>query len=183
VGGVSFGTFNGRRYTAGVWAFEAPETPVKLVWQWVEKSQPHYLLSFRLNEIPIPPDLPSPPGMPAPRPGEEPHPDFRKGGGELVSRIVMDGKPVSGGSLDLGLEAKAAGGWSAVRWITLPVDGRGTAHLTNLQPGAYRIRPVYHADSGAGEPDPGSPRDTVAADVRAGQTVMLPSLAARQPGR
>lgn len=156
---------------------------MKLVWQWVEKSQPHYLLSFRLNEIPIPPDLPSPPGMPAPRPGEEPHPYFRKGGGELVSRIVQDGKPVSGGSLDLGLEAKAAGGWNAVRWITLPVDDRGTARLTNLQPGAYRIRRVYHSDAGAHDRRLARPNDTATAEVRAGQTVMLPPLVVRGSGR
>jgi hypothetical protein len=145
------------------------EPVVKIVVQLEEKAKPEKLLTFRMEQIPLPPegvpDAPAPPAArPAPRPVVIPPPAarvppaerayYQKGGAVLTSRTIQADRPAGEGTLAVGLSVKENGEWSGIRWIDVPVDGSGVARLADLQPGTYRLLRIYRPK----EPPPaGSP--------------------------
>jgi hypothetical protein len=191
--GVGFGSSSspkGARFQVFAQFQPIDEPVVRIVLQLVERSQPEKLLTFRMQDIPLPPEaVPAPPPRPAPRPlapplparntpaGGAERPYYQEDGGNLVSRSQIQGQPAGEGILSLGLSRKTGGEWSSIRWIEVEVNNRGEARLPNLKPGTYRIRRVYRPREERRGTGPGRWLDTeVVIDVVAGREVILPPL-------
>lgn len=130
----------------------------KLVWELVEKADPVKLLTFRLENIPlpvlqagaaVPQAVPAPiAAPPAAAPPEATHPFFQAEGGELQSTVRMAEQGVAG-TLHLGLRPRQGAGWGPVRWTELEVGPDGEVRLGDLKPGAYRLLRTFRPKSGA----------------------------------
>jgi hypothetical protein len=150
------------------------EEPVKAVFTLVRRSDPQKLLSFRLEDVRLPPEArPSSAGEgPAPA-----RPFYARGGGTLVNRVLIQDRPAPPGTLLLGLSARADGKWSAVRWIDVGLGGNGTARLDDVKPGTYRVTRVYRPREGAQPSGSGRWRDSeVRVDVAARKETAPPPL-------
>lgn len=151
-GGFSSWSNNGIQGTDTTLIFPGMEEPVvKLVWDTVQKEDPVKLFTFRLTDIPLPAGA----GLPVPLPNRKPQlrplpadarPFFDADGGTLTTRVVIAGKPVTEGTLALGLAEKNGGSF---RWVNVDIQPDGTARLENLKPGAYRLMRVYRPKAGA----------------------------------
>lgn len=136
------------------------DTPVKLVWELAERSQPVKLFSFRMTDIPLPDiTLPAPP-----RPGVQPvvpagpqqdHPFYEKGGATLVSPVLLEDKAPVQGTVQLGLSARVGTGWGPVRWLDLDIE-EGAAKLEGLKPGTYRLHRKFRPADGEAAPRGGA---------------------------
>lgn len=127
---------------------ELTEPPVALLWEAVEKGDPVPLLTFRMRDIPIPAARPfvprlTPPFNPSGDGGPE-HPFFDRAGATLVSRVQTEGRPVQGGTLQVGLSVRVDGDWGPTRWIEVEVGADGTARLEHLKAATYRLIRIYH---------------------------------------
>ncbi|HTE17530.1 MAG TPA: hypothetical protein VK689_04010, partial [Armatimonadota bacterium] len=123
----------------------------------VEMSEPEKLFTFRMTDIPLPPEPafvagrnpPPPPLDPAGAVLEGERAYYSKGGGVLVSRVLLRERPAAGGTLSLGLSRKeGAAGWSGTRWLDVDVSPDGAARLEDLKPGTYRLLRVYRPAEG-----------------------------------
>jgi hypothetical protein len=141
------------------WMFPGmEEEPVKLVWDLVEKTRPEKLFSFRMADVPLPaPELFVARLQPAPRPSvpAPSRPFYEQGGGTLVSRIEVAGKPASEGTLQIGLAAADGAGFGPVRWTETAVSPAGSALLEDVKPGRYRLLRVYRSRTPLPEPEEG----------------------------
>ncbi|MFN3648333.1 MAG: hypothetical protein ACK47B_02030 [Armatimonadota bacterium] len=162
----------------GTWIFPGcEEEPAKLTWEIAEMEEPVRLLRFRLADVPLPvPErfvarnaAPMPEGAAA-----QQNPYFQAGGGAVSSQVRIRTRSPRSGTVSLGLSRQTPGGWSAVRWIDLPVDFDGKVLLEDLQPGVYRVRRKY---TGVELPKPGAWQNVeVTVTVAAGKTATLPPL-------
>jgi hypothetical protein len=146
--GGSITTFSGDSSSQPIslTAADMPERAVRVAFDIVENAQPEKLVTFRLTDIPLPPDAVRVPE----------HPYAERGGGVLVARVQIGGKPAGGGTLLVGLSRRTdAGKWSTIRWTELPVDEKGTARLEDRKPGMYRLRQVYRPARGRSLPPNG----------------------------
>jgi len=158
--------------------YPAPPAPAShLLLRVVERSPPQKLFTFRMKDIPLPPeDLPAP--DPAPRPTPEARPPVPAlPETAFVQRVEIGGRPVSGGTLSLGVARKGPRGWEAVRWQELEVGADGAAKLPGLGPGTYRIERHYRPKDGVILPAGGTwSAATVEILVTRGKTVPAPPL-------
>lgn len=138
--------------------YPAPLAPVShLVLRLVERSEPQKLFTFRMKDIPLPPeDLPEPNAAVKPTPQVSPKPAIRPQETALLQRVEVGGRPVSGGTLALGLSRKGPRGWEAVRWHEVEVGEDGAARLTGVEPGTYRIERRYRPKEGIALPPGGA---------------------------
>lgn len=133
------------------------DEPVKLVWDLVERPEPVKLFTFRMTDIPLPePNTPQP-RQPNSRPGAPvaTHPFFERGGGTLVSKVLV-GDAAATGMVQLGLAARAADGWGPTRWCEVAVEETGEFRLENIKPGSYRLQRVYRPGEGQTGPKGGA---------------------------
>jgi hypothetical protein len=187
-GGGGGGGVNGFQFhTEG--RFEPIGEPVaKVLFRLVEKAKPEKLLTFRMQDIPLPPEGVFAPLGPAPRPVNPPaplrngpeegaeRPYFQEGGGTLVSRIQVQGQPAGEGSLSFGVSQRSGGEWNTIRWFDVEVSG-GVARLPDLKPGTYRVLRVYRPKEAPKVTSNGRWVDgEVVAEVTAGKEVSLPPL-------
>lgn len=156
--------------------------PARLVWDLVERGQPSRLLSFRLEDIPLPAPAPfvprttPPPSAARVTLGPE-HPYAQRGGGLLLSRVRVGDRPATGGRLQVGLAPKTPAGWGPVRWTELELDLDGTATLSEIRPGAYRLVRSYRSEDGKSPAGPGVWKDgRVEITVAAGKSSEPPPL-------
>jgi hypothetical protein len=138
--------------------YPAPPSPAShLVLRLVERSEPQKLFTFRMKDIPLPPEE-----LPAPNPAVKPAPSGIPGlpaqsrDTVLLQRVAVGGRPVSGGILSLGLSRKGARGWEAVRWHEVEVGEDGAARLPGIAPGTYRIERRYRPKDGLALPAGGT---------------------------
>ena len=156
-----------------------PERVVKVLLSWAEEAPEQKLFTVRFTDLPIPPveELKFPVRSPERPPVvsvENRSPFYQQGGGTLVLAVLADGKPAVAGVASLGLSAKEGDGWSAIRWIDLPVGAGGIARLTDVRPGTYRVSRSYRPDQKAPAGRPmGMP---VEVRVETGKEVALPRL-------
>lgn len=159
------------------------EKPARLVFNLVGKARPEKLFSFRMQDVPLPPEsipLPrraAPPPVPrGPAPDPE-RPFYEKGGGTLAGAVEIQGKPAGEGTLSLGLSTKSGGDWSAVRWVEVPVEKEGAARLEDVKPGTYRILRAYRPrEPVKGLADGRWLNGEVTVEVMAGKEAPLPPL-------
>jgi hypothetical protein len=119
------------------------ETPTRLVYEAVQKSNPDRRVRYRITEIPLPPPPPPPaPERPAPAPvagsvtgGDVPF--HAPGGGTLVARVK--GAP-AGARVSLGLSRQEGANWSGWRWVEVVPGPDGAVRLGPLRAGNYRVR-------------------------------------------
>jgi len=133
------------------------DAPSKLVWELVERPEPVKLFTFRMTDIPLPePNTPQP-RQPNARPGAPvaTHPFFERGGGTLVSKVLI-GDAAAQGTLQIGLAARAADGWGPTRWFEVPVEEAGEFRLENVKPGSYRLQRVFRPREGEAGPKGGA---------------------------
>jgi hypothetical protein len=126
------------------------ERPRKLVWEVIERSDPVKLFTFRMADIPLPAPLEFNAKAVAPNPGVQAPPDrlfYAKGGGILVSRILVAGKPAGNGILDVGMAEKRGPEWGPLRWTQVEVLD-GIARLDDLKAGVYRVVRRFRAKEG-----------------------------------
>jgi hypothetical protein len=124
----------------------------RLVWEVTEKADPVKLLTFRLENVPLPQPRHAPGGEAAAPPAGNPvaagaapaHPFFQRGGGALHTRVLVREQPAAG-MLRLGLSAKDGAGWGPVRWLELEIGPDGEARVADLKPGAYRVTRTFMA--------------------------------------
>ncbi len=164
------------------WAFPMDEPPAKLVWELVERSDPQKILTFRMNDIPLPGAAPfvaggrvSPPPPLVRRPAGADRPFFEAGGGKIASRVQLGDQPAPEGTLSLGLSTKNGAEWGGVRWIEADVDKEGLATLEDVKPGAYRVLRRYRPREGA-QPRGRWLNAEVQVEVAAGKEGTLPPL-------
>jgi hypothetical protein len=132
--------------------------PYRLSWDFLQRSDPERLVTFRMTDIPLPPPAAAPRGGPAARPAaplappaappDRRHPYFQAGGGALVTRVTLEGETTGEATVQIGLSLKTAGGWDAVRWVERDLDRSGAARVADLKPGVYRVRRVYRRRHG-----------------------------------
>jgi hypothetical protein len=133
------------------------DEPAKLVWELVERPEPVKLFTFRMTDIPLPePNTPQP-RQPNVRPGipVATHPFFERGGGTLVSKVLI-GDAAAQGTLQIGLAARTAEGWGPTRWFEMPVEDMGELRLENVKPGSYRLQRVFRPREGEAGPKGGA---------------------------
>lgn len=138
--------------------YPAPQSPVShLLLRVVERSEPQKLFTFRMRDIPLPPeDLPgsNPAGKPSPQTKPATAASTQEAG--LLQRVEVGGHPVSGGTLSVGLSRKGPHGWGAVRWQELEVGEDGSARLPSVEPGTYRVERRYRPKEGGALPAGGT---------------------------
>lgn len=108
-----------------------------------ERGEASRAFSFRMKDVPLPPEgafiprrnvlLPGRTSTPAPRAF------YEAGGGTLVSTVKINGELPPGGALALGLAPKSGGENAGMRWVDLPIDKSGKVVLSNVRPGIYRV--------------------------------------------
>jgi hypothetical protein len=141
-----------------VFVFPAMEDqPVKLVWDLVERSEPVKLYTFRMTDIPLPEANTPQPRPRNARPGAPvaTHPFFERGGGTLVSKVLV-GDAAASGTMQIGLAAKAADGWGPTRWFEVILEENGELRLENIKPGTYRLQRVFRPREGEAGPKGGA---------------------------
>ncbi len=137
------------------------EEPSHLVWETVSRSEPVKQFRIRLTDIPLPaapagaaltgPDAPvDRKPIKLPEPPLPDHPFAVRGGGTLLCKIERGGKPVTGGTLSVGLAPVVAGKAGAIRWTDIPVDSMGVATLRMVKPGTYRLYRKFRAANATG---------------------------------
>jgi hypothetical protein len=122
--------------------------PARVALTLVRRAQPEKLLSFRLEDVRLPPEARVSVRSGGVDAGGA-HPFFARGGGSLLTRVLIRDQPAVHGSLLLGLSAKNGAEWSACRWVLVDLEGDGSARLEDVAPGTYRVRRVYRPDSAA----------------------------------
>jgi hypothetical protein len=162
--------------------FPPVKEPIRrVVYRTVEKREPRRLVSFRFENIPIPPAGILPPVIAAPAPLSFKAPAYGpfsgEGGVDLQLRTELKGRAAPDGVLSVGLSRREADGWSSVRWQETEVELGGVSRIRGLRPGRYRLlrsyRPRVAVDPGGdGRWEGGE----VEFEVRAGKTPSLPSL-------
>jgi hypothetical protein len=182
-GGTSGSGSNGlMEYTVNSRVSGVREPLVKAVFHLVERAEPRKLMSFRITDVPLPPEGAFVPRIQAPiRPPNSPEkvekPFFQKGGGRLVMRTEFGAQSAAGGTLAVGLAPKEGTGWGPVRWQDVPVDTNGVARLTDLVPGVYRLLRIYRgAQSKRLEGDHQWHNSEVQVTLTAGQDFAAPTL-------
>jgi hypothetical protein len=125
------------------------EPPVKVTWNLIAKERPERLFSFRMTDIPLPepgvfvPRRTVPPRIVRSGPAPPNRPFYEAGGGTLVTRVQIGGKPAGEGTLQLGLAPKEGSGWGPTRWLDMDVAGDGIGRLADVKPGTYRVLRVF----------------------------------------
>lgn len=153
-GSSSFGSGNVRVSDAVYYFPDLEEPAVRLVWETTERGEVVRWSSFRMTDIPLPtgaPARPVEPGgvrpiQPVPPPAAD-HPWTFPGGATLLAKVEVLGKPVSGGTLELGMARVMTGKAGPVRWAEVPVDSQGGVRLINVQPGTYQVQLKFRANS------------------------------------
>lgn len=119
----------------------------KVVYRTVEKREPRRLVSFRFENLPIPPVDVIPPVVDPPVPAAAkragPGPFQAEGGVDLQLRTEVNGRPAPDGILSVGLARRDAEGWSSVRWQETEVEIGGLSRVRGLRPGKYRLLRNY----------------------------------------
>lgn len=158
--------------------YPAPPSPVShLVLRLVERSEPQKLFTFRMKDIPLPPeDLPESNPAAKPAPTGAPKPAGQSQETVLLQRVEVGGRPVNGGILSLGLSRKGARGWEAVRWHEVEVGEDGTARLSGIEPGTYRIERRYRPKDGVTLPAGGAWNSRAEVVLMRGKEVAAPLL-------
>lgn len=140
----------GTTYTLNLNYPPIDEPVVKAVFTFVEKGEPQKLISFRLTGIGFPPDgvfVPRRLASPMPRPVvaavKTERPFNQVGGGILVLRTEINGKPAGEGSLSVGLALKTGAEAGPVRWQEVDMGKDGLARLPDVTPGTYRLLRIY----------------------------------------
>lgn len=169
------------------------ETPQKLVWSLIEKSDPIRLMRFRMEDIPLPeaPTGAAPagaaPAKPAPAPAARPgayrsteqadHPFYQPGGGGLVSALELPDLAPTHGRMQVGLQVKQGAGWGPLRWTEVERGMDGLFRLGPLKPGVYRLRRTFRPNGDAGILAAGRWRnEEVQITVQAGKETRVPPL-------
>jgi hypothetical protein len=180
------GESGGRGVIAGIHhGFPLIDEPlVKARIETLYLHDPGKLFSFRLTDIPIPPERPFRPGrgsgLPAaagpPTPPVD-HPYYDEKGGTLTTQVRIGSASAPVGRLSIGLSRVGPGAAGAVRWWHVDVDREGKARIERLKPGTYRVVRTYApyeqpAVTGSGRWSSGDVR----VEVRAGCDAMLPPL-------
>ncbi len=153
----------------------------KLVWDMVERGEMVKLFTFRMTDIPLPqaglPGQRVRPGAAPPTAPVDRGPHYEKGGGTLVTRIEVAGKPVNGGTLQVGLAQKTGAEFGPVRWSDAAIGPDGTARVEDLKPGAYRVLRRYRPKDPLPDADEGKwANGELTVSVAAGKEAPLPPL-------
>lgn len=128
--------------------FPPVKEPIRrVIYRTVERREPRRLVSFRFENIPIPPSdilppvvaAPAPLGLKAPAYG----PFSGEGGVDLQLRTELKGRAAPDGVLSVGLSRREAEGWSSVRWQETDVELGGLSRIRGLRPGKYRLLRSY----------------------------------------
>ncbi|HTE20882.1 MAG TPA: hypothetical protein VK689_21160 [Armatimonadota bacterium] len=163
VGGINGGGSGEGEMHQASFGVGLPEEPlVKIRLQAVERAAPRRLVTFRMKDIPLPREgifaarKVAPPPVRPRRPAPQPvRPVTEKGGGILVSQVLIQGRPAGEGTVAVGVAARTRDGWSALRWTDVDLGKDGALRVEGLQPGTYRILRIYHPKEVPSLPGPG----------------------------
>src|SRR5205823_5920490 len=145
---------DGKSFYSTVVYFPGAEEPLeKLFWELPGEKATETRVRFRLADIPLPPldELPVQEqwlSSEAAPPKDPPPPSLRRGA-VLQTRVLLSGRPAPAGTLRIGLSARDGADWFPARWYEVTVDGSGSASLTGIAPGEYRVWRQYLASAGS----------------------------------